>query len=146
MIILDTDCLSILERETGDEFTVLKTNLARFDIKDIYTTIISFDEQMRGWMAVVARANSVQRLVITYAKLDRFLEYFRSIPTVSFDEEAGRIFSALKRQYGRIGTMDLRIASIAIANDAILVSRNLADFEQIPDLTVEDWTRKSYIN
>ena len=38
--------------------------------------------------------------------------------------------------------MDLKIASIAIANNAILVSRNLSDFERIPDLTVNDWTRK----
>jgi tRNA(fMet)-specific endonuclease VapC len=37
--------------------------------------------------------------------------------------------------------MDLKIASIAIANDAVLVSRNLSDFEQVPDLSVQDWTR-----
>jgi tRNA(fMet)-specific endonuclease VapC len=37
--------------------------------------------------------------------------------------------------------MDLKIASIAISNKAILVSRNLKDFEQVPDLTVQDWTR-----
>ncbi len=37
--------------------------------------------------------------------------------------------------------MDLKIASIAMANEAILVSRNLKDFEQVPDLTVKDWTR-----
>ena len=41
----------------------------------------------------------------------------------------------------RIGTMVLKIASIAIANQAILVSRNIKDFEQVPDLTVQDWTR-----
>jgi tRNA(fMet)-specific endonuclease VapC len=37
--------------------------------------------------------------------------------------------------------MDLKIASIAIADEAILVSRNLKDFEKVPDLTVQDWTR-----
>jgi tRNA(fMet)-specific endonuclease VapC len=36
--------------------------------------------------------------------------------------------------------MDLKIASIAIANEAILVSRNLKDFEKVSDLTVQDWT------
>lgn len=37
--------------------------------------------------------------------------------------------------------MDLKIAAIAIVNNAILISRNLADFEQIPNLTVQDWTQ-----
>ena len=73
MIILDTDCLSILERESGPDFLILSRNLARFRAEDVATTIISFDEQMRVWMSVVARANTIERLVVTYAKLDRFL-------------------------------------------------------------------------
>ena len=41
----------------------------------------------------------------------------------------------------RIGTMDLKIAAIALANDAILLSRNLTDFSKVPALRVEDWMR-----
>jgi tRNA(fMet)-specific endonuclease VapC len=37
--------------------------------------------------------------------------------------------------------MDLKIAAISITNDAILISRNLADFERIPNLAVKDWTK-----
>ncbi len=37
--------------------------------------------------------------------------------------------------------MDLKIASIAISRGAILVSRNLRDFEGIPNLTVKDWSK-----
>ncbi len=40
----------------------------------------------------------------------------------------------------RIGTMDLRIAAIAIAQDALLLSKNLTDFRTVPGLSVEDWT------
>ena len=36
--------------------------------------------------------------------------------------------------------MDLRIASIALVTDSILLSRNLRDFRQVPVLSVRDWT------
>ena len=40
----------------------------------------------------------------------------------------------------RIGTMDLRIAAITFAHDALLLSKNLTDFRKVPGLHVEDWT------
>jgi tRNA(fMet)-specific endonuclease VapC len=36
--------------------------------------------------------------------------------------------------------MDLRIASIVLANSATLVSRNLRDYQKVPALQVADWT------
>ena len=38
------------------------------------------------------------------------------------------------------GTMDLKIAAITIANDATLLTRNVVDFQRIPNLRIEDWT------
>lgn len=35
--------------------------------------------------------------------------------------------------------MDLKIASIGMAYDAVLLSRNLKDFDDIADLRVENW-------
>jgi hypothetical protein len=40
----------------------------------------------------------------------------------------------------RIGTMDLRIAAIALANGMTVLKRNLVDFGREPNLSVEDWT------
>lgn len=47
--------------------------------------------------------------------------------------------SVRRRQNIRIGSMDIKIASIAIANDALVLSANLRDFELVPGLRVENW-------
>jgi tRNA(fMet)-specific endonuclease VapC len=38
--------------------------------------------------------------------------------------------------------MDLKIAAIALANQATLISRNVNDFRRVPGLDVQDWTRE----
>jgi tRNA(fMet)-specific endonuclease VapC len=39
----------------------------------------------------------------------------------------------------RFGKMDLRFAAITLQNNSVLVTRNLRDFQRIPNLVVEDW-------
>lgn len=146
MIILDTDSLSLLERKTGAEFFRLSAKLTELSPDEIATTIINFEEQMRGWMAFIAKANSIEKQISAYEKLNRFLENYRHIPILQFDENAGKVFQSIKNQKIRVGTMDLKIVSIAISQNALLVSRNLSDFEQIPNLRVEDWTKENYSN
>src|SRR5215213_2876328 len=146
MIILDTDCLSLLERKSGAEFYRLSAKLTEFASEEIAVSIITFEEQMRGWMAFIAKANSIEKQISAYQKLGRFLESYRYIPIVQFDEKAGKVFEDLKSRKIRVGTMDLKIASIAISQNALLISRNLSDYDQIPNLRVEDWTRESYTN
>ncbi len=141
MIILDTDCISLLQRENIIAGSQLQKKLDGFSQDDIFTTIISFEEQMRGWLAFVARSKTPGEQIYAYQRLYSFLNNYRNALIVDFDEKAVEVFQKLKSSKTRVGTMDLKIAAIAIANDAILVSRNLSDFAQIPGLTVNDWTR-----
>jgi tRNA(fMet)-specific endonuclease VapC len=46
-------------------------------------------------------------------------------------------FHQLHQQRLRIGTQDLRIAAIALANGCILITRNRRDFERAPGLGIE---------
>jgi len=48
-------------------------------------------------------------------------------------------FLNLRRQGVRIGSLDLKIACIALAQDVTLLTRNTTDFTQVPDLQLENW-------
>lgn len=141
MIILDTDCLSLLNREHLLESSKLRQRLDSFPPDEIFTTIITFEEQMRGWLAVIAKAKNVQQQIFGYERLHRSLEAYRNTTVLDYNENAAKIFQELRSNKIRIGTMDLKIASIAISCKAILISRNLKDFEEVPNLVVKDWTK-----
>ena len=139
MIVLDTDHVSLLEWDL-DGSAPLRERLADRASDEVFTTIVSYEESMRGWMAYIARAKTVSQQVQGYERLRRHLENYRQIPMLDFDEGAGTEFQRLRRVRIRIGTMDLKIAAITLANGATLLSRNRIDFEKVPGLTVEDWT------
>lgn len=45
----------------------------------------------------------------------------------------------LRKKRVRIDTQDLKIASIALVHDALLLTANLRDFQKVPGLRVENW-------
>jgi tRNA(fMet)-specific endonuclease VapC len=86
------------------------------------------------------KARSLEEQVTGSSHLQRHLQVFCAIPLIAFDAAAAAIVQQLQRQRIRIGTMDLKIASIALAQEASLLSRNVTDFQKVPGLQVEDWT------
>ncbi len=139
MRVLDTDHLSILDLDTIEAFN-LGRRLAALPQEDVAVSIITYEEQMRGWLAYVARANTPSKQIEAYAKLRSHVERFRRIPILDYDENAAAIYERLRQSRLRVGTKDLQIAAIALANDAVLLTRNLSDFQRVPGLKVEDWS------
>src|SRR5262245_47762529 len=124
MRLLDTDHLSVLERG-GAGALPLQMRLEQLPADEIATTIITYEEQMRGWLARAAQARTIERMLIAYSRLQIHVETFRGIPVIPFEEKAAAEFGRLRQTGTRLGTMDLKIAAIALANDATLLSRNL---------------------
>ena len=60
MLILDTDHVSILEWERGAEYERLCKRLTSIPAAEVATTIISYEEQTRGWLAYIARARKLR--------------------------------------------------------------------------------------
>lgn len=76
-----------------------------------------------------------------YVQLQSGLEFYLQMSCLPFDEVAAAIFDQLRAQKIRIGTNDLAIAAITISVNGILVTRNAVDFERVPGLAIEDWTK-----
>lgn len=137
MLLLDTDHFSELER--GSSAGRRLTARLESSPKDKALTIISVEERMRGWLAEINRRSDPQFQIAPYAKLQRQVESLVEWIILPFDADGAARFLEFRRQGVRIGSMDLKIACIALAYDATLLTRNLADFQQVPGLRFENW-------
>lgn len=136
---LDTDHVTILQRG-GANAATLQSRLQELSQYDYGTAIVTYEEQCRGWTAQIDRARSgVQRLE-AYAFLKTNLRFFSSISVWDYTVAAEAIFADIVQAKSRVGTKDLQIAAIAMANGATLLSRNMRDFSRVPGLRVEDWS------
>jgi len=136
--ILDTDCFSLWQR--NDQMMVQRVEV---NGENLAVTIVTVEEVIRGWFNVINQASApsqADKLVWGYTRLWDTLDDFKNLNILKFDQNASTIYTGFHRQIRRIGTRDLRIAAIVLANNAILVRRNNRDFSQVPDLVQEDWT------
>lgn len=140
MYLLDSDHIGVLQRKTGVEYTRLLNKLTLVSSSDVYVPIVSFHEQVAGWNAYLNRARTAQSTVRAYQMFERILSDFARLNVASFDLAAANRFDTLRASRIRIGTMDLRIAAIALVNGWSVVTRNRVDFTRVPNLVVEDWT------
>jgi tRNA(fMet)-specific endonuclease VapC len=103
------------------------------------TTIVNAQEVTEGWCALLNRLPSGEREMKAYSQFRHSLELLTQLPVLPFDPASSATFQQLRGAHRRIGRMDLKIASICIANDILLLTRNLADFRDLPGLRVENW-------
>src|SRR5436309_1983319 len=68
-VVLDTDHLSVLQWQEQPACTRLLARLDQLPPDDIATTIISFQEQIQGWLAYLSRARKPEQIVQAYSRL-----------------------------------------------------------------------------
>jgi tRNA(fMet)-specific endonuclease VapC len=131
MYCLGTDVLSATVR--SDPPLHLIRRLARTPPTEQCTTAITLGElvygvEKRGGPALAER---VQQLIASAG------------PILPFDENAARPYGKLRAELEhagrRVAEPDLRIAAIALARGATLVTGNVRHFARIPELRIENW-------
>ena len=115
--------------------------LRHLDLADVALSIITKIEILRGRYAFLLKARDGEQLLRAQQWLDRSEELLRPYRIISIDAAAAAIFDQLRqnKKLKKIGRADLLIASIALAHQATLVTRNLRHFQQVPGLRLENW-------
>src|SRR4051794_20511826 len=105
--LLDTDHISILQKQSGPEYAALMTRIGQVTKVDLAFCVISFHEQVLGCHTYVAQARTSADLVRGYRMFDRILTAFAAALVLPFDTAASTEFDGLVAQRVRIATMDL---------------------------------------
>jgi len=136
MILFDTDILT--HYWAGHARVLAKAEAAN---EAPVTSVVSRIEVLQGRFASVLTAADENQLLQANERLaatDRNLAKWTIVP---IDAAAAAEFAQLRqnKKLRKIGRKDLLIASIALAHRAILVTRNLRDFQLVPGLQLENW-------
>ena len=137
MILLDTDHVTILSYPTSPRALRLRARLDAVAGATIAVSIVTVEERMRGWLAAIAKEREVARQVAGYRELAALLRWFGTRTVAPFDQAAAERFELIR--HVRIGTMDKKIAAIALATGALLLTANRRDFALIDGLPFDNW-------
>ena len=134
--VLDTDHITLHFRGHSQ----VGKKLALIPPDEIATTTITAEEQLRGRLAQIKKTSATDALAVAHSRFRQAIYDLAKLNILEFNTAAIAVFQDLKQRRLRVGSQDLRIAAIAIANGAIVVTRNRVDFGQIAGLKIEDWT------
>lgn len=128
---------------------LLDTNICIYLIKKQYAEILSkllkvgFDKIGISTITLAELEYGVANSNRTFEVQTALLEFILPFKILDFDYSAaswyGKIRKELKDKGQPISDMDMLIASVAMANDLIIVTNNEKEFRRISGLKIENW-------
>lgn len=138
MFVLDTNHYSEFVRKSAAGLR-LRQRMDSSHVDDFFLAIITPQEVLKGWLADIQPHRQLDRGVRSYGQFQESLVDLHQWTSLPWSADSADIFDGLKAGKVNIGTMDLRIASIALEYHATVLTRNLVDFTKVPGLQVENW-------
>ena len=134
--LLDTDHLTLYQHK----YPPLMRQIAAHPAGSLGISPISIEETLRGRLAILSRPLTGTVHIQAYHHLVAAVQMFNLFPVVSFNQACENQFQQLRASRLRVGTRDLKIAAVALANHLTLLTRNRRDFGRIPGLVLDDWS------
>jgi predicted nucleic acid-binding protein len=138
MIIFDTDTVTLFSHGNAR----IRERVDRLEEDEqLAVTLITAMEIRRGRYASLLTAADAGQLKVAVQRFREAEELLRSFLVLPVDDPATEHFERLRQQkkLKKIGRPDLLIACVALAQNALLVTRNTKDFKQVPGLRIENW-------
>jgi tRNA(fMet)-specific endonuclease VapC len=135
--LLDTGtCVALIRRRTDGAERILR-RLVRHAVTDVAVGALTVAELEFG--VAKSREPASNR-----ARLDQFLLPLQILP---FDDAAAALYGPIRadlesRGVG-IGAIDMLLAAQALSFSAVMVTNNTSEFERVPGLIIEDWSRRT---
>jgi tRNA(fMet)-specific endonuclease VapC len=136
LFVLDTDHVTLL----GYGHSQVVARLQAIPVANRAITIITVEEQLRAWFTQVRKARDADRLARAYEGLLQVIDMAKTVRVLPFSRASVDRYLQLKKILPRVGKHDLAIAAVVLEHDGTLVTRNRQDFENVPNLRIEDWS------
>lgn len=137
LYVLDTDIVSLFQHGHSQVCAAIGGHEA----DDVTITVLTVEEQLSGWYSELRRAKKASVLAAVYDRMAQTVGFYAALPILSFTEPAIFRYEGLKNLKLRIGKTDLRIAAIGLELGAVVVTRNRRDFQRVPGLIIENWSK-----
>lgn len=135
--VLDTDILSLFQRS----HPAVTAEVRKHASAELTISVLTVEEQLSGWYKELRRATRPPVLAAVYQRMAETVRFYSRLTILSFTEPAIHRYESIKQLKLNSRKTDLRIAAIALEQNAVLVTRNLCDFQRITGLQIEDWSK-----
>ncbi len=136
LYLLDTDHSSLYQRGHA----AVRAHILRTPPVQLALSVITAEELLRGRLAQIRAAKNEAEQIRACYWLGETLELLQEFTILPYDQLASQQYQMLREQKLRVGSQDLRIAAVALATQATLVTANHIHFAQVSGLVLEDWT------
>lgn len=137
MILLDTDTVTHFVYGNAN----VRRKVEEVGDEELAVAVITRNEVLRGRAENLLKAANEEELRKAAERFRQTEEMLSDFVVVGFDEDSIKHFGRLRKQKNlkKMGRADMLIACIALAHDALLVTRNTKDYKDVAGLRVENW-------
>jgi predicted nucleic acid-binding protein len=139
MIVLDTDIVTLLSYGRTEK---LRQRLEAVEEgEELAVTIITRMEILQGRFDSIVKAANESELLKAMERFRASEELLGSFILLDVSDAAARHFKEMTKPKKRVRMKrgDMLIACIALAHQALLVTRNVDDYKGVTGLRVENW-------
>ena len=110
-------------------------------IDEITVPVVAWYEILGGRIASLLKAANPDELLLAQSRFDKDFDALKSRTLFGITLSASQYFAKLlkDKKCRKMKRDDLLIACIALAHKAVLVTRNVKDFANVPGLHIQNW-------